>query len=130
MRAMASELKVQVAVGATFMPPDDAHLSQRAPWATTWSVPIPNATHPAAVADPGAADEPLPRLEAVEGVRAAMDQLPRDQKTIVHMRIYEEKTFATIAEELDIPLGTALGRMRLAMKRLRSALENEQTGDD
>jgi RNA polymerase sigma-70 factor (ECF subfamily) len=35
------------------------------------------------------------------------------------MRIYEEKTFATIAEELGIPLGTALGRMRTALQKLQ-----------
>ncbi len=30
------------------------------------------------------------------------------------MRIYEEKSFAEIAEELSAPLGTVLTRMRLA----------------
>lgn len=70
-----------------------------------------------------AADEPLIRLEAVEGVRAAMEELPADQRQIVRMRIYEEKTFAVIAEELNIPLGTALGRMRAALIKLRGRLD-------
>jgi RNA polymerase sigma-70 factor (ECF subfamily) len=39
------------------------------------------------------------------------------------MRIYEEKTFAMIAQELGIPLGTALGRMRTALAKLRKTLE-------
>jgi RNA polymerase sigma-70 factor (ECF subfamily) len=38
------------------------------------------------------------------------------------MRIYEEKTFATIAEELGIPLGTALARMRAALEKLRRSV--------
>jgi hypothetical protein len=43
------------------------------------------------------------------------------------MRIYEEKTFAVIAKELKIPLGTALGRMRAAMIKLRARLAEEGT---
>lgn len=70
-----------------------------------------------------ASDEPLLRLETVEQVRAALSDLPPDQLQIVRMRIYEEKTFATIAAELNIPLGTALGRMRAAIIKLRSKLE-------
>lgn len=69
------------------------------------------------------ADEPVIRFEAVELVRQAMDELPDEQRQIVHMRIYEEKTFAVIAEELKIPLGTALARMRSALKKLRKSLD-------
>lgn len=72
-------------------------------------------------ADP--ADLPAIRFEAVEAVRAALAQLPAKQRRVVHMRIYEDKTFATIAEELDIPLGTALARMRAALKKLRNCMQ-------
>jgi RNA polymerase sigma factor (sigma-70 family) len=75
----------------------------------------------------GPSDEPLLRLEAVQSVRDAMDQLPPDQRQVVRMRIYEEKTFAVIAKELKIPLGTALGRMRAAMIKLRARLAEEGT---
>ena len=64
----------------------------------------------------------LVRLETVDRVREAIRELPMAQQEIVRMRIYEEKTFATIAKELGIPLGTALGRMRLAMNKLRESL--------
>lgn len=67
-------------------------------------------------------DERLIQLEEVEKVRDALDQLPSDQQRIVRMRIYEEKTFAVIAEELGIPLGTALARMRAALGKLRRHL--------
>lgn len=70
-------------------------------------------------------DDPLVQNEDVERVRAAIDQLPPEQQRIVRMRIYEEKTFAVIAEELKIPLGTALGRMRTALGKLRNRLESE-----
>lgn len=72
------------------------------------------------------ADEPLLRLESVEAVRAALDELPAEQRDVVRMRIYEEKTFAAIAEELDIPLGTALGRMRTALGKLKRILDAQQ----
>jgi RNA polymerase sigma-70 factor, ECF subfamily len=70
----------------------------------------------------GSADEPLLRLEAVQSVREALEHLPPEQRQVVRMRIYEEKTFATIANELKIPLGTALGRMRAALIKLRARL--------
>ena len=68
-------------------------------------------------------DDFLIRSESVAQVRAAIDELPPEQRCIVRMRIYEEKTFAVIADELKIPLGTALGRMRAALAKLRSWLE-------
>jgi len=71
----------------------------------------------------GSADEPLLRLESVQSVREALKELPPEQRQVVRMRIYEEKTFATIAKELKIPLGTALGRMRAAMIKLRAKLD-------
>jgi RNA polymerase sigma-70 factor (ECF subfamily) len=36
--------------------------------------------------------------------------------------MYEDKTFAQIAEELGLPLGTVLTRMRLALEKLRRTL--------
>jgi RNA polymerase sigma-70 factor (ECF subfamily) len=68
------------------------------------------------------ADEPVIRFEEVELVRQAMEQLPPDQLRVVQMRIYEEKTFREIAEQLNIPLGTALARMRSALKKLKDKL--------
>jgi len=76
------------------------------------------------------ADEPLLRLEAVQSVREALEQLPPEQRQVVRMRIYEEKTFATIARELKIPLGTALGRMRAATIKLRARLGGRQAEND
>lgn len=78
----------------------------------------------------GPAEEPLLRLEAVELVREALDELPAEQRQVVRMRIYEEKTFAVIAKELKIPLGTALGRMRAAVIKLRVKLDGRMPGTE
>ncbi len=63
------------------------------------------------------------RWEIVERVKQALETLPNQQRTVVRMRIYEEKTFAVIADELGIPLGTVLTRMRLAIKKLQKQLK-------
>jgi len=78
----------------------------------------------------GSSDEPLLRLESVQAVREALDELPPEQRQVVRMRIYEEKTFATIAKELKIPLGTALGRMRAATIKLRAKLDRSRQSEN
>ncbi len=66
--------------------------------------------------------------ETAEQVRAAVQQLPPDQRFVVERRIHGEQTFAEIAAELGIPLGTVLTRMRLALGKLRLALGEEGVG--
>lgn len=68
-------------------------------------------------------EDPLIRGELVESVKVALEQLPAEQRRVVRMRIYEEKTFAVIASELNVPLGTVLTRMRAALKKLRQHLK-------
>jgi RNA polymerase sigma factor (sigma-70 family) len=62
--------------------------------------------------------ERLSRDETLAEVRRALRELPPDQRQVVQMRIYEEKSFAEIAADLSLPLGTVLTRMRLAMQKL------------
>jgi RNA polymerase sigma factor (sigma-70 family) len=76
----------------------------------------------------GSPDDRLARSETIEQVRRALAELPADQRQVVEMRIYEDKTFAAIAAELSAPLGTVLTRMRLALKRLSRRLGSEQGG--
>jgi RNA polymerase sigma-70 factor (ECF subfamily) len=72
-------------------------------------------------------EESLIRGETVEAVRQALERLPAEQRQVVRARIDEDKTFAQIAAELNLPLGTVLTRMRLALAKLRRGLE---TGDE
>ncbi len=71
-----------------------------------------------------AVDEELIRWETVQRVRHALSQLPVEQQVIVQRRIYEEQTFQQIATALNLPLGTTLTRMRLALQKLHSLLKD------
>jgi len=76
-----------------------------------------------------AADDSRPwatllRAEEAERVQKALKSLPQDQKYVVEQRIYAEKTFAVIAGELGVPIGTVLTRMRLALAKLEKALQS------
>jgi RNA polymerase sigma-70 factor (ECF subfamily) len=63
--------------------------------------------------------------ETTVKIRQAIQQLPEHYRVVVQMRIDQDKTFQAIADELEIPLGTALTRMRRAMERLRSEIDFE-----
>jgi RNA polymerase sigma-70 factor (ECF subfamily) len=65
------------------------------------------------------------RWETVARVRAALEQLPPEQRQVVYMRMYEQKKFITISEELELPLGTVLTRMQAALKKLRGKLPKD-----
>ena len=71
----------------------------------------------------------LVQNETVEAVRKAIGDLPEDQRDVVRSRIYEDKTFAVIAEELGVPLGTVLTRMRLAMQKLQRVLSRHRDSE-
>lgn len=72
---------------------------------------------------PPGAEEQLILEESLQRVRAALHNLPQEQARVVRLRIEQDWTFARIAEELDLPLGTVLTRMRLALQKLRKQLE-------
>jgi len=59
-------------------------------------------------------------LEREQRVRAAMQELPREQAEVIRLSFFEDRPHAEIAKSLDIPLGTVKSRIRLAMNRLRS----------
>lgn len=69
-----------------------------------------------------AADEKVLRTEVTARVREQLETLPLDQRIIVRMRIYDEKTFAEIAAEIGVPMGTVVSRMRAALQKLGQEL--------
>jgi len=67
-------------------------------------------------------DEPLLREESARRVREGLAALPAEQQHVVRRRIEDNQTFAQIAADLGVPLGTVLTRMRLALEKLRQRL--------
>lgn len=56
-------------------------------------------------------------------LRQALATLPEEQRRAVLLSYYEDKSHSTIERELRIPLGTVKARLRLAIVRLRNALD-------
>lgn len=52
-------------------------------------------------------------------VRKLVDELPVDQKEVVYMRLFKDMSFKEIAENTNVSINTALGRMRYAIINLR-----------
>jgi len=67
-------------------------------------------------------EEMLIRQESIERLRDRIGQLPPTQQEILNLKIEQELTFQKISEQLDLPLGTVLTRMRAAMKTLTKQL--------
>lgn len=55
-------------------------------------------------------------------VASALADLPEEQRAIVHLKLWEDMTFAQIAETLRIPQNTAASRYRYALDKLRTLL--------
>lgn len=64
------------------------------------------------------------KQEAYTALRRAIAMLPESQREVVLRRMYDGLTFAQIAEIQRTPLGTILSRMRLALKKLQTALND------
>jgi RNA polymerase sigma-70 factor, ECF subfamily len=52
----------------------------------------------------------------------ALEELPAEQRAIVHLKLWEGMTFDAIAEALDISLNTAASRYRYGIDKLRDRL--------
>ncbi len=52
-----------------------------------------------------------------------VQHLPKTQKEILEMRIFQGMSFKDIAEQEDISINTALGRMRYALINIRKMIE-------
>ena len=69
---------------------------------------------------------PLEQAEESARLEQAIKSLPGEQQAIIRARLVEDQTFAQIAHKLQLPLGTVLSRMRLALGKLRRQLRNDE----
>lgn len=58
-------------------------------------------------------------------LRLIINYLPEDQQEVLKLRIFKGLSFKEIAEETDVSINTALGRMRYALINLRKVIEDK-----
>ena len=75
-----------------------------------------------------APSSPIQLLHESRRVREALDELRPEQRQVVALAYFAGMTHTQISKELGQPLGTVKTRMRLAIKKLRRALEPSEPG--
>lgn len=63
----------------------------------------------------------IDRLSTSE-LRSAIDALPEEQRVAIELAYFAGRTYREIAEMTGVPQGTANGRLRLALSKLRDSL--------
>ncbi len=67
-------------------------------------------------------EDVLIRDQITTDVRQLIDELPEEQKQVILLRHYGGMSFKEIAEQTDVSINTALGRMRYALINLRKLI--------
>ena len=58
-------------------------------------------------------------------IRDLIDLLPEEQQEVVRLRYYSKLSFQEIAEQTEVSINTALGRMRYALINLRRLIKEK-----
>ncbi len=69
--------------------------------------------------------EQYERIQMNETLEQALTSLTVEERQVVHLRIRENVTFKEIAEIMDCPINTAVGRMHTAKKKLKQLITME-----
>ena len=76
--------------------------------------------------DSGNVEDALFDAQVENDLSDLIESLPDDQKEVLMMRIYRDMSFKEIAENTDVSINTALGRMRYAIINLRKLIQTNQ----
>ncbi|MDO4758046.1 MAG: sigma-70 family RNA polymerase sigma factor [Rikenellaceae bacterium] len=76
-------------------------------------------------AEPTAEDQ-LMSAQSAAAIRTLVELLPEEQREVVKLRYYGNLTFKEIAEQTDVSVNTALGRMRYALINLRRMIQEKK----
>ena len=68
------------------------------------------------------AEQSMISTEQAEQIRRLIGELPEEQQEVVRLRYYSKLSFQEIAEETNVSINTALGRMRYALINLRKMI--------
>ena len=64
--------------------------------------------------------------QIIQEVQLLIEKLPEDQKQVILLRHYGGLSFKEIAEQTNVSINTALGRMRYALINLRKLIEQKK----
>ncbi len=70
-------------------------------------------------------EDQMVKTQILYEVKELVNELPEDQQQVIHMRHYMGLSFKEIAEQTDVSINTALGRMRYALINLRKLIEKK-----
>jgi len=71
-------------------------------------------------------EEELISAQIHNDLRQLIELLPEEQKEVLKMRHYNEMSFKDIAEQTEVSINTALGRMRYALINLRKIIQEKE----
>lgn len=74
----------------------------------------------------GTIEDEMVSLQIEQDVRKLIGQLPPEQREVVMMRYYSGLSFKEIAEQTQVSINTALGRMRYALINLRRMIREKE----
>ena len=72
------------------------------------------------------AEQSMGQDQVVKDLQKLIQELPEDQKKVLIMRLYRDMSFKEIAENTNVSINTALGRMRYAIINLRKLIDENQ----
>jgi RNA polymerase sigma factor (sigma-70 family) len=82
---------------------------------------------PALVPDPApGTDEPVLAHERGRRLALALASLPQEQAALIRLAYFDDRSQSAIAAATRLPLGTVKSRLRLALAKLRRALEESE----
>ena len=70
-------------------------------------------------------EDEIVHQELMNTVRHLVEELPEDQREVVRLRYYSKLSFQEIADETQVSINTALGRMRYALINLRRMIKEK-----
>ena len=71
------------------------------------------------------AEDEIVHSEMEQTIRDLIDLLPEEQQEVVRLRYYSKLSFQEIAEQTEVSINTALGRMRYALINLRRLIKEK-----
>src|SRR5688572_2666308 len=72
------------------------------------------------------AEDRMMKEQSYRNINRLIEKLPKEQKEVLYMRHFADMSFNEIAEQTNVSINTALGRMRYALINLRKLIEKHQ----